>query len=254
MFTSGESLRLGNQARARIFSGGLMSEPCRCTAKHRTKRVVLTGGPGAGKTAVLEMLAHEICPHVVVSREAAGILFAGGFPRGPGPTMRRAAQRAIFHVQIELENMLADTNAALILFDRGVVDGSAYWVGPGDFWRDIGMAWEDALSRYDAVVHMRSPDAPNGYGHQNPLRTESPVEARRIDERILAAWRGHPHRFIIDATPNFLTKAERAIAVIRAQTPDCCDGQVTMSTGQPAPATTEPTTLPRTAGITLPTP
>ena len=230
-----------------------MREPCGCAAKHRTKRVVLTGGPGAGKTAVLEMLAHDVCSHVVITREAAGILFAGGFPRSRDPRMRRAAQRAIFHVQVELENMLADSNAAIILFDRGIVDGSAYWPGPGSFWGDVGMTREDALSRYDAVVHMRSPDAPNGYGHQNPLRTESPDEARAIDDRILAAWNGHPHRFIIDATPNFLTKAERALALIRAQIPDCCS-QVTTSTGHSAPAITEPTTLPSTAGITLPAP
>jgi hypothetical protein len=146
--------------------------------------------------------------------------------------------------------MVADTNAALILFDRGIVDGSVYWVGPGDFWRDVGMSREDALTRYDAVIHMRSPDGPNGYGHQNPLRTETAAEARAIDERIFSAWKGHPHRYIIDATPDFLTKAERALALIRAQIPECCSLQVTTSTGLSEPATTDPTTLPSTAGIT----
>lgn len=217
-------------------------------------RVVLTGGPGAGKTAVLEMFAHEICRHVVISKEAAGILFTGGFPRGNSGAMRRAAQRAIYHVQLELETMLADTDAAVILLDRGVVDGSAYWPGPGDFWAAVGTTRAEALSRYDTVVHLRSPDGPNGYGYQNPLRTETAAEARAIDERILAAWAGHPHRFVIDAAPDFLTKAERALAVIRAQIPSCCGGQATTSTGHSAPATTEPRTLPRTAGITLPIP
>ena len=78
------------------------------------------------------------------------------------------------------------------------------------------------MARYDAVVHMRSPDGPNGYGHQNPLRTETAAEARAIDDRILEAWRGHPRRFVVDATPNFLTKAERALTLIRAQIPPCC--------------------------------
>jgi predicted ATPase len=231
-----------------------MAGVCSCSAKHRPRRIVLTGGPGAGKTAVLEMLSHGICQHVLISKEAAGILFAGGFPRGGNSAMRRAAQRAIFHVQLELETMLAGANAAVILFDRGIVDGSAYWPGPGDFWREVKMDRASALVRYDAVVHMRSPDGPNGYGHQNPLRTESAAEARAVDERILEAWKSHPHRFIIDATPDFLTKAERALAIIRAQIPDCCAAQGTMSTGQLAPATTPPTTLPSTAGTTLPIP
>jgi hypothetical protein len=175
------------------------------------------------------MLAHDVCRHVAISKEAAGILFSGGFPRGQDPVTRRAAQRAIYQVQLQLEDLLATSNAALILFDRGLVDGSAYWPGPGDFWSDVGMRREDALARYDAVIHMRSPDGPNGYGHQNPLRTETPDEARAIDERILVAWNGHPHRFIIDATPDFITKAERALSIIRSQIPECCSLPAAMS-------------------------
>ena len=229
--------------------------PCSCSGTHDTRRVVLTGGPGAGKTAVLEMLAHETCPHVIIAKEAAGILFGGGFPRGDDPVMRRAAQRAIYHVQLEMETMLADSGAALIIFDRGLVDSSAYWPGPDDFWKEVGTTRERAMRRYDAVVHMRSPDAPNGYGHQNPLRTETAAEARAIDERILEVWRGHPNRSIVEATPNFLIKAERALALILAQIPPCCGGQwETTRTGQSAPAITEPTTLPSTAGTTRPIP
>ena len=90
---------------------------------------------------------------------------------------------------------------------------------------------------------------------QNPLRTETEEEARLIDERILDAWRGHPNRFIVDATPDFFTKAERALALIRAQIPPCCAGQsATTSTGHSAPTITEPTTLPSTAGMTRPIP
>ena len=201
------------------------------------------------------MLAHEICSHVVVSREAAGILFSGGFPRGRDPVMRRSAQRAIYHVQLEIETMLEDSNAAAILFDRGIVDGAAYWPGPGDYWQAVGTTREQAIARYDAVVHMRSPGGANGYGQQNPLRTETAAEARAIDERILDAWRGHPNRFIIDAAPSFLIKAERALSLIRAQIPSCCASQLaTASTGQSAPAITEPTTLPSTAGMTRPIP
>lgn len=232
-----------------------MNGQCGCTVQHLTKRIVLTGGPGAGKTAVLEMLSHELCSHVLISKEAAGILFAGGFPRGRESAMRRAAQRAIFHVQLELEAMLADANAAVILFDRAIVDGSAYWPGPGDFWREVGMTREEAMTRYDAVIHMRSPDGPNGYGHQNPLRTETASEARAIDDRILAAWRGHPRRFIVDATSTFPEKAAVALGLIRAQIPFCCGTQsATTSTGHSAPAITEPSTLPNTAGTILPAP
>jgi broad-specificity NMP kinase len=37
--------------------------------------MVLTGGPGAGKTAVLELLRHSLCDDVAILSEAAGIIF-----------------------------------------------------------------------------------------------------------------------------------------------------------------------------------
>lgn len=195
---------------------------CRCTATHTPRRVVLTGGPGAGKTAVLEMLTHLVCPHVAITREAAGILFSGGFPRRADSAARRAVQRAIYHVQLELEDLAAGGNPALVLCDRGVVDGCAYWPGPDPFWSAVGTTPAAALARYDAVIHLRTPDGANGYGHQNPMRIESPDEAREIDARIISAWAGHPRRFLIEATTDFVSKAAQAIALILNEVPPCC--------------------------------
>jgi DNA helicase TIP49 (TBP-interacting protein) len=64
---------------------------CRCGGAHTPYRVVLTGGPGAGKTAVLEVIRRALCRHVHVLPESAGILFGGGFPRGSAPALRRPA-------------------------------------------------------------------------------------------------------------------------------------------------------------------
>src|SRR5678815_1995716 len=76
---------------------------CGCPEHHRARRIVLTGGPGAGKTAVLALVKQSLCRHLRVLPEAAGILFGGGFPREANPDALRAAQRAIYFVQRELE-------------------------------------------------------------------------------------------------------------------------------------------------------
>lgn len=199
-----------------------MTASCRCTRTHERKRVVITGGPGAGKTAVLEMLRHTLCPHIAMVPESAAILFGGGFPRAADPVRSRAAQRAIFHVQLELEAIAEACEPALTLCDRGIVDGYAYWPGPDDYWMALGIAREAALARYHAVIHLRTPNGENGYGHQNPLRTETAAEAAVIDSRLLSAWDGHARRFLVEAEPDFLAKAERAIALIRAEIPKCC--------------------------------
>ena len=199
-----------------------MSRQCECRAHHVLRKVVLTGGPGAGKTAALEMLRHSLCEHVAILPEAAGIIFGGGFPRGVSRASKCAVQRAIFHVQLELENVFEADGAGVMLCDRGAVDGFAYWPGEGDFWAECGASREAILRRYDAVIHLRVPDAAQGYGHQNPLRVESDVEARRIDDRILAAWDGHPRRVVIDAAADFMDKARRTLDAIRQELPPCC--------------------------------
>ena len=61
-------------------------------------RVVLTGGPGGGKTTAADLFRREIGERVVIVPEAATLLFAGGFPRPQDPAAQRAVQRAIFHV------------------------------------------------------------------------------------------------------------------------------------------------------------
>lgn len=195
-------------------------KPCECRDFHPHKRIVVTGGPGAGKTAVLELIRQSFCEHVAVMPEAAGILFSGGFPRDTREESRRAVQRAIFYVQRELELATTASDAAIILCDRGTVDGIAYWPGPNDFWSAVGTTLETQLQRYDVVIHMRTPQ--QGYNHQNPLRTETADEAFAIDTRIALAWESHPRRFVIEPAADFLTKAAQAIRILREEMPSCC--------------------------------
>ena len=206
-----------------------MTMRCACREAHPRKRIVLTGGPGAGKTAVLELLRHSVCDHVIILAESAGIVFGGGFPRRDHPGARRAAQRAIYHVQLELEAVAESEDAAIVLCDRGTIDGVAYWPGPEDFWTALGTTRAAMLARYDAVIHLRVPAADQGYDHLNPLRIESAVEALRIDGRILEAWSGHPRQFVIDAADDFMHKVERVLETLSGELPECCRPHTTLS-------------------------
>jgi predicted ATPase len=189
---------------------------------HVRKRIVLTGGPGAGKTAVLELLHQFVCKHVVILPEAASMLFRGGFPRGSAVGQRAATQRAIFHVQRELEASAdAADHAAIMLCDRGTVDGAAYWPGPATIWDEVGTTREEELARYDAVIHLRTPELAH-YNLSNPMRTETAAEAAVIDERIAHEWRGHPRRFTIENEADFFRKAHRALDILYAEMPPCC--------------------------------
>jgi predicted ATPase len=185
--------------------------------------VVLTGGPGAGKTALLELVRKSFCAHVLVLPESAGIIFGGGFPRDEHIACRRAAQRAIYHVQRELEASAANHQPAVIMCDRGTLDGVAYWPGTAEeFCASVGTSVQAELARYHAVIHLRTPDEGNGYNHVNPLRTESAAIASEIDTRILAAWAEHPRRFVVPSNLDFMQKCAEAMAILHEQLPECC--------------------------------
>jgi predicted ATPase len=201
-------------------------KPCDCRDRHVPRRVVLTGGPGAGKTAVLELIRLFFCDHVKTLPEAAGIVFSGRFPRSDRPALRQAAQRAIYHIQRELESVADTENAAVVLCDRGTVDCAAYWAGEGDLFSAVGTTSAIEMARYEAVIHLRTPTSPAAYNRDNPLRIESVEEAAAIDVRIAEQWSAHPRVFVVEPTEDFLHKAARALALLRQEVPECCQHHV----------------------------
>lgn len=189
-----------------------------------TRLIVITGGPGAGKTAVLEMAKKVLCEHVAILPESASIVFGGGFWRLQSASAKLAAQRAIFHIQVEMENLvIGEKKWTVGLCDRGTLDGLAYW--PNDeasFWEMTRSQAKQEYQKYFAVIHLRSPTDQFGYNQKNPLRVETAIQASEIDEKIARAWAGHSNYVVIDSSENFLTKAQDAIRLISKYVPDCC--------------------------------
>ncbi|HEY6879025.1 MAG TPA: AAA family ATPase, partial [Polyangiales bacterium] len=155
---------------------------------------------------------------------AAGMLFVGGFPRRNDPVGRAAAQRAIFHVQRELEQLARDEqHAPTILCDRGSLDALAYW--PYDhpsFFDQLRTTRADELARYSTVIHLRTPSVAHGYNNQNPVRIETPEQAHLLDRAIERAWEGHPHRHFIDCQEDFLLKLNLTVRLLREEIAGRC--------------------------------
>lgn len=181
------------------------------------KRIVLTGGPGAGKTAVQQVAVQAFPGRLVIVPEAATILFGGGFPRLDHIEPRKASQRAIFHVQRELERLHeALANGCALLCDRGTVDGAAYW--PSDdydaLFADVGSSLEAEIARYHAVILLDVPTKAQGYDHRNPTRIESAEEAAEIGDRIARFWGSHPRLHRVGAAPSFWAKIQTSVDLI----------------------------------------
>lgn len=180
------------------------------------KLIVLTGGPGAGKTTVIDMVKHMFMGKVVVLHEAASMIYNGGFLRRGTPSSVRAAQRAIYHIQREQERILEEDGITRVgLCDRGTLDGLAYWPGPTEeFFKSVGTTEEAELERYAMVIHMRTPSMEHGYNNNNPARIEDPAEAAKLDQKMVDIWKRHPNHFIVDSHQDFLHKAEEVVGIV----------------------------------------
>jgi predicted ATPase len=182
--------------------------------------VAISGGPGGGKSTVAAALAREFDGRVVVVPEVATHLLGGFFPSIAGPDDRRAVQRAIYHVQLNLEAVHRARQAtdAVLVFDRGLIDGAAYWPdGTDAFFEAVSVEAREARERYDAVVFLESA-AQGGFAidQGNAARTEQRREAVRLDSLLYELWSPHPRFAFVAHTPSFEDKVNNALATLRA--------------------------------------
>lgn len=182
-----------------------------------SRKIAITGGPSGGKTTLIDALKHTFGPQVKVVREAASILYKGGFPRLNDYNGYYHAQKAIFFTQRELEELRMKTHPdALIVCDRGSLDSLAYWPDTEDhFYKTLHTDRATELARYDWIIHLDTANE-NHYEITNEIRTENFHEAKLLNEKIKKSWEGHPQRIIISAENDFVAKMKKATAVIDA--------------------------------------
>lgn len=191
------------------------------------KKIVITGGPCAGKTSVINALRERLGEQAVFVREVATILLGGGFPQ-PGQdlawseTWQDCFQRAVIQTQRSLEQ-LADyqatlTNAQLIICDRGLLDGAAYAGGLEVFCQmyNINCAYE--TRRYEQIVHLESlaTACPEMYGQtNNGCRYESLERAQSVEFATRTVWQHHPNYVFVPGAGNIVEKIEATLAQIQ---------------------------------------
>jgi predicted ATPase len=194
-------------------------------------RIVLTGGPCAGKSSALDRVGAWLADcgiQVFRVPEASTLLLGGGIDLAgrPRPVLQ-AFQRGIVEVQLALEDAFsrlarASEKASVLLIDRGIPDGFAYLAESewAELLDEMGLVHHELRDRrYDAVVHLTTAaiGAEAHYGMTtNPRRYETLEEARGVDERLRAAWLGHPRASVIDNATDFETKMHGVLLAVCA--------------------------------------
>ena len=189
------------------------------------KKIVLTGGPCAGKTTALVKITEYFSgfgykvfnvPEVPTIYSTAGWNYLT-----PNRDLYYQGELAILETQLALENQfikLAEVchKPVLVVCDRGTLDISAY-IKPEE-WEEItamaGTNSNELRERYDAVLHLVSAaDGAEQYytTATNATRYEQANEeglriARELDKKVIKAWTGHPHLRVINNHNDFENK------------------------------------------------
>lgn len=193
------------------------------------KKIVLTGGPCAGKTtALVKVIEHfsSLGFKVFTIPEVPTLFSQSGMDYlTSNPQLFYEGEKATLEVQLELENKfirMAETctEPVVIICDRGVMDISAYM--KSEMWDkiigDIGVTTAQLRdARYDAVLHLVSAadGAENYYTNSNNKHRSEGLElARQLDKKVIEAWTGHPHLRVINNHENFDNKLYRVLKEI----------------------------------------
>ena len=190
-------------------------------------KIVITGGPCAGKTTAMSWIQSNFTKlgyTVLFVPETATELITGGVaPWTCGSNV--AYQKCQMKLQLEKERIFAQgaetmpVEKVLIVCDRGALDNKAYMTEL-DFscvLKELECNEVELRDNYDAVFHLvtAAKGAEKFYTTaNNAARTESVEQAAALDDKLIAAWTGHPHLRVIDNATDFEDKLKRLIAEI----------------------------------------
>jgi hypothetical protein len=183
---------------------------------------VVTGGPGGGKSTLLErVLRSDALGLISIALEEAIYTM-----RGSGLNPRTAEfQHHLVRQQMEAEEAALKqaerTGKRLVLTHRGTLDPCAFWQSFGhsreSFFASTGTALADHYRRYAFVLHLESaavrlPESYVRYPHAH--RPEDVAQADRLDNLLGELWGRHPRYIKLAAMPNIEEKISNGLRII----------------------------------------
>ena len=195
----------------------------------RITRIVLTGGPAAGKTTLISRILKEFKQDdgwkVITIPETATELISGFCIKPFGNCVSMLDfQYFVIEDQLHKERLalkaaqMVPEENVLIIYDRALLDDKAYITD--DEFREVlgsfGKTEEEVMAGYDAVLHLVScaKGAEFAYNFGNEARYEPLEVAREKDDLTLRAWSHHPNLRVIDNSVDFEDKIARGLRAV----------------------------------------
>jgi thymidylate kinase len=194
-------------------------------------KIVLTGGPSAGKTSALDKIVEDLSKKgyvVLVIRETATELINAEIkPFGDDAIDIIKFQHLVINYQLQKEkiydkvvSMFDDETKCVIICERGLLDNKAY-VSSAEFDKILkskDLSTLEIMDRYDMVIHMVSAAVGKKESYtleNNKARTESVEKAILLDQKIIDAWNGHHNLKVINNEDDFDLKLQNVVNEVK---------------------------------------
>lgn len=198
-------------------------------------KVAITGGPSSGKSSGLSILESALTErgyHVLIIPETPTELIVNGIKPSTEIPLN-LFQEFVLDKQLAKEELYEkvsqhySADKTVILCDRGILDQLAYSEREefDALLTSRGLSISKAMNHYDGVLHLvtaaagaeefyhwNNPDLPEG--ERVTYRSETPEQARELDQRTMNGWIGHPHLRVIGNETDFAEKMNRVVEEI----------------------------------------
>ncbi len=192
------------------------------------KKIVLTGGPCAGKTTALKNIKEYLQSKnilVITVPESATELILNGINPWSVPVYN--FQDLVLEKQYSKETIAEsyakifakDEETCVIIYDRGIIDNKAYLENNDDFTKllkNANLNEIDILDSYDIVLDLLSTATckKEVYNLLNEARMEDVNTAVEVDRRTTKAWIHHRNLNIIPSTISLEEETKLILEII----------------------------------------